>query len=264
MKRLLAVAIITLASQAHAEGWVSPAQYAAAKNPAAGQAMEPLSSNPTYFSITAKDVEKKVAENMAADGVAEQVEVNLLPSGIPVLYKTNHPIQLVVHALQIDPDAKRWQAEAYIMSEGKTESVKPVSGRYDELVKVPMLVRQMGSKDVISMEDIELRLVPARKLRKDTVLDVDQLIGKSARQMISANRMMRMAEITAAITIEKDHQVEMVYNTPYMSIRTMGKALENGTTGELIRVMNHDTQRSVSARVIDSSRVEVNPATTIN
>ncbi|MFZ4124836.1 MAG: flagellar basal body P-ring formation chaperone FlgA [Rickettsiales bacterium] len=250
------------AMPALAGDWIPATQYGASKQQLA--ALAPLPNQPTYFNITMKDVEKKVAEAMVGEGVAEHVETNVLPSGTPLLYKANHPIELVVHALQVDPDAKRWQAEAYIIADGKTEAVKPIAGRYDEMMRVPMLTRQMGMKDVITLDDLEMRLVPSRKLRKDTVLDVDHMIGKSARRMISADRMIRQSELTTAIAVEKDRSVEMIYRTPTMSIRTMGKALENGAAGELIRVMNQDTQRTISAKVIDSSRVEVAPMSAIN
>jgi flagella basal body P-ring formation protein FlgA len=261
MKYLLsALVMVSITSAAQAGDWIPVQEYAAAKQQAAAP-IAPLPSTGDYFNITMQDVEKKVAEAMIEQGVAEHIETNVLPSGTPILWKANHPIELVIHALQVNPDAKRWQAQAYVIAAGKTETVQPIAGRYDELVNVPMLTRQMGSKDVIEMDDLDLRLVASRKLRKDTIIDVDQVLGKSARRMISAERMIRMSEILPAIAVEKDREVEMVYNTPYMSIRTTGKALENGATGELIRVMNHDTQRTISARVIDASRVEVNPTT---
>lgn len=263
MKPSLALILcMTLASAAHASEWVSPQQYATLKQPAA-EGLKPLPARPAYFNITMKDVERKVAESMVEDGVAEHVEVNVMPSGTPVFFKADHPIALVVHALQIDPGAKRWQAEAYVVADGKTQTVRPIAGRYDEMVNVPVLSRQMGPKDIIAMEDIEFRLVASRKLRKDTVTDVDQLLGKSARRLISGDRMVRQSEIVDAITVEKNAQVEMLYRTPSMSIRTMGKALENGGMGDLIRVMNHDTQRSISARVTGDGRVEVTPTTTM-
>jgi flagella basal body P-ring formation protein FlgA len=262
MNRLLTIALIlSLASTAHASEWVSTKQYAGVKAEAAS--MMPL-PNKSFFTITMRDVEKKVAEAMVEDSVAEEVEVLVLPSGMPMLHKADHPIELVIHSLQVNPDSKRWQAEAYVVANGKTETVKPIAGRYDEMVKVPVLSRQMGNKDVIELEDIEFKLMPSRKLRKDTVTDSDQLLGKSARKLISAERMIRLSEVAPAITVEKDREVEMTYNTPYMSLRTSGKALENGHKGDLIRVMNHDTQRTVSARVVDAHRVEVTPTTIIN
>ncbi|MBN8542979.1 MAG: flagellar basal body P-ring formation protein FlgA [Alphaproteobacteria bacterium] len=264
MNSRICIALLTsfFAAPSLAGDWLPAAQYGASKQQVA--ALAPLPNQPTYFNITMKDVEKKVAEAMVGEGVAEYVETNVLPSGTPILFKANHPIELVVHALQIDPDAKRWQAEAYIIADGKTEAVKPIAGRYDELMRVPMLTRQMGMKDVITLDDMEMRLVASRKLRKDTVTDVDQMIGKSARRLISAGRMIRQSELTTAIAVERDRSVEMVYRTPTMSIRTMGKALENGAAGDLIRVMNQDTQRTISAKVIDSSRVEVAPMSAIN
>lgn len=264
MRMIVCIAIMTnfIAVSASASDWIPVAQYGDSNQQ--NIAPTPLPEQPTYFNITTKDIEKKVAEAMVDEGIAEHIEINAALSDSPILYRANHPIDMVLHTLQVDPDAKRWQAEAHIMSGGKTEAIKPIAGRYDELMRVPMLIHQMGIKDVITLDDLEMRLVPNRKLRKDTITDVDQIIGKSARRVISAGRTIRQSELTTALAVEKDRFVEMIYRTPNISIRTMGKALENGATGDLIRVMNHDTQRTISARIVDSSRVEVTPISVTN
>jgi flagella basal body P-ring formation protein FlgA len=252
------------AGAVHATTWVTLEQLAAARQAADAPAgLAPLPAR-SYFEISTRDLEKAVAEKLEEQGVASHVRVTAQPGSKPVLYRADHPIRLNVLALQVDPDAKRWQAQAYILADGKTAQVTPVAGRYDALIAVPVLTRQITDRDVIEASDLDDVMMPSAKLRKDTITDSGALIGKSARRVISAHRPIRAVEVISPKVIEKGSAVEMVYRTPYIAIRTTGEALEDGTTGALIRVKNSDSGRAVSAKVVSAGRVEVSPTAAVN
>src|SRR5262249_51338143 len=153
-----------------------------------------------------------------------------------VLYSADHAIQISLHALEIDPKSKRWQGQVYFVSNGKTESVRPIAGTYSALIDVPVVTRQLNRTDVIEEGDIALLPTPERQLRKDTVLDKTQLIGQSPRNGISPNRPIHAAEVSAPLVIKRGDLVEMAYNTPYIHIKATGVALEDGAKGSAIRI----------------------------
>lgn len=251
--------MLAVASQAHA-GWQTPAeamQIAAVETPAPADVT--VKGQPAFFSVTNDDVANEVARQLQNQGFRDGVKAIVNPGTAPVLATANHPLKVVIHALQVDTDAKLWQGQAYIMAGNKTESVKPVAGRYDSIITVPVLTRQLRKGDVIEQADLEMRKVAERQLRKDTITDAAQVIGKSPLRMISPGRPMRMAEISAPVMIKKGQTVEMLYTTPYMTIRTSGEALEDGSQNALVRVQNSTSQKAVSGRVVATGRVEVNP-----
>ena len=215
-----------------------------------------------YFKITADDVAKAVTAQLLQQGVENKPEA-MMNAGTPqVIYSADHALQVAIHALQIDPTTKRWQGQAYIISNGQTETMKPVSGFYESMVDVPVLNRQVQAHDVIVDGDISLRSMPERQLRKDTITDKKLLIGQSPRSIISAQRAIRANEITAPVVIKKGESVEMGFNTKYMHIKTTGIALEDGAKGAIIRVKNEKSGKAVGARVTDTGKVEVNNSAT--
>ncbi len=147
------------------------------------------------------------------------------------------------------------------MSAGKTEIVKPIAGFYGAMIDVPVLTRQLAQHDVIEEKDIAIRSFPERQLRKDTVTDSKDLIGKSPRSAISPDRSIRMSEIAMPIVIKRGEPVEMTYDTQYMHIKATGVALEDGAKGSLIRIKNDKSEKAVTGRVEGPGHVQVNADT---
>jgi flagella basal body P-ring formation protein FlgA len=126
------------------------------------------------------------------------------------------------------------------------------------MISVPTVTRQLQRGDVIEASDLSTKRLPERVLRKDTVTEASMLIGQSPQRVISPDRPIRTSEIASPRLIKKGDAVEMTYTTPYMSIRTQGQALEDGSAGSLIRVKNAKSERAVSARVVGAGHVELN------
>lgn len=256
---IAACAMLAVAGQAHA-GWQTPAeamQIAAVDTPAAAQNVT-VKGQPAFFTITNDDVAAAVASQLQGQGFRDGVKATVNPGNSPVIASADHPLKVVIHALQVDTDAKLWQGQAYIMDGDKTESMKPVAGRYDSVLTVPVLTRQLRKGDVIELADIEMRKIPERQLRKDSVTVAAQVVGKSPLRIISPGRPMRLAEISSPTMVKKGQTVEMLYTTPYMTIRTTGEALEDGSQNAMVRVQNLTSQKAVSGRVVAAGQIEVN------
>ena len=78
------------------------------------------------------------------------------------------------------------------------------------------------------------------------------------RASISADRPIRSSELAEPIVIKRGELVEMRYQTPHMTIKTSGVALEDGSVGSAIRVKNEKSEKAVTARVEAAGRVSVN------
>lgn len=249
------LAVMVPANSAMA-GWQSPQELAANTPVATSSSVSVMP--PKFFQITHDDVAGAVAKSMQEQGFKENVKATLSPNGNNVLYSANHPLKLAIHNLQVNPDSHLWQAQAYIISNNSTEAVKPISGRYEAAIMVPVLTRQLDFGDVIEEGDITLRTVSERQLRKDTVTEPRDLIGQSPRRVISPGRSIRSTELSQPLVIRKGDAVNMSFTTPYMNIRATGTALEDGSKGTLIRVKNGKSDKAITARVAGPGRVEVN------
>lgn len=259
-----AIMMLLVAAPAFA-GWQAPGattQEMATAQVAPATGITATISAPTsaYFTITAEDVSAEVARQLKLQNVQPKAEVMLAAGSPKILYSADHPIKLALHALQIDPNSRRWQAQANILSGNQTASVKPVSGSYIPLMDVPVVTRQLSRTDVIEASDLATKTVREQEVRKDTATDANQLIGKSPKVMISSNRPIRLSEISMPAVIKRGDAVQMSYTSAYMSIRATGSALQDGAVGDLIRIKNDKSGKAVSGRVTGSGQVEVNQA----
>lgn len=247
--------ITMMLAAAPAYAWVPLAQMA--------QAGDYQQSSTGRFTISADDITEKVEQSLKKENMGDLVEALLSTGKDAPVFQAKTPLTVKLHALSLSPEREAWQAQAYMLSEGKTLAVLPVSGRYRSMVRVPVLVHAMDSKEIIEPSDIKTITMPERQLRKDTVLDEKSVIGLSPRNQISAGRPMRLTEVSKPRLITKKAAVEMIYTSNFINIRSVGEALENGAEGDVIRVKNIDSQRAISARVIGPNKVEVNMANTL-
>jgi flagellar basal body P-ring formation protein FlgA len=257
---LLAMLGVCMHAPAARAAWQTPG--APVQELAQSQPIPPVgittSIRPAYFNITAEDVNKAVAEQLQLQAIVPKADVSMSAGSPATLYSADHPLKLVVHALQVDTQARRWQGQANILANGKTETVRPISGIYTALIDVPVLTKQLGRTDVVEASDIAIKAISERQIRKDTVTDAKQLIGLSPRASISPNRPIRISEVSAPLVIKKGDTVQMTFTNPFMSLRTNGIALQDGARGEMIRVKNEKSERAVSGRVMAGGHIEVN------
>ena len=60
--------------------------------------------------------------------------------------------------------------------------------------------------------------------------------------------------------MQRDQNVILVYEVPGIYITMRGKALENGTEGDVVNVMNVQTKRTLAGTVVGRGQVSISPA----
>jgi flagella basal body P-ring formation protein FlgA len=219
------------------------------------QAAEPDPHAP--YQLLLEDIEKAVAEALVKADVAPHVRATVTNNRDKVLYAGTSPAHVELRTLTYDKDKTSWSANMLIMDGEKVMTAKPITGRYNEERPLPVLKQRLRDDGVITKEHIEMQFFAATKVRQDTVLEADQLIGKSPRHMISPNRPIRTGELTTPPVLEKGATVSMRYQTPYMQITTTGEAQQDGSVGQVIRVRNPDSNKVVRAKIVSPQEVVV-------
>ncbi len=132
-----------------------------------------------------------------------------------------------------------------------------VSGIINRMASVPALNGSARKGDIISASDIVWIEVPERTLAKDAVLDADDLIGKTPSRVLSANRPVKAAEIASPQLVSRGDDVTILYTVAGMTLSAKGKSQQNGSDGDLIRVTNLSSAKSMSAQVTGDRIVTV-------
>jgi len=125
----------------------------------------------------------------------------------------------------------------------------------------PVLAQPLGRGEIIRAEgivDLEMKRSPAGF---DYITDRDILIGMAAKHPLRAGVPLRVADITRPNIIKKGDVVTVAFETPGLSLTISGKALEDGISGQGIRVMNTQTNRAFDGVAVASGYVLVSPLT---
>lgn len=169
---------------------------------------------------------------------------------------------LAVENLYYSPVQGRFAAEIVVANTHPAVRL-PVSGRAFGVVQVPVLTRRIFPGDVIAPTDVDWQDVRADQTSSDTAATDAQLIGMTPKRGVSTNQPVRLRDLQSPRIIDKGALVTITLATQSLSLTTQGKALQDGGRGDVIRVVNTQSNRIVEATVAGPNMVAVaKPGTT--
>lgn len=218
--------------------------------------LAPLAAHAAY-SITQSDVEAEVAAALETLGVGEAITVSMKGPSQSTLFKHHGTVSLNLE--NVDYDARRltWDAEAQILSHGNILRRLAVSGSYEMMIQAPVLTRNLRHGQIITKRDIIIESFPSKHITQNTALNADELIGLAPRRNLTAGRPISRDQVEAPLLIKRGAAIQMYYTTPYMEIKAMGEALENGAKGQTIRARNSESGLTVRGVVESSNEIRI-------
>ncbi len=192
-------------------------------------------------------------------GVGGRISLVLDNSAMRLHLPSDVAPTLLITGLSHNPTTGRFTAHLVAPAEGTPLARATLTGRAIEMIEVPALRRRMLPGDVIHESDIEWLKLRADRIARNVVRDVANLVGKSPRRPIRAGEAVLGNELREPILVPKNSLVTIRLQTARMILTVQGRAMEPGTMGSVIRVMNTKTSKIISASVTNSGAVEVLP-----
>lgn len=134
-----------------------------------------------------------------------------------------------------------------------------VAGNVFASVSIPVLARPMGRGDTITESDIEWIDVRDEVIRRDIVTTARQLIGQEPRYQLRAGAPVRTVEVQKPVAVAKNSSVTMMVRSKFMTLTAQGRATEDGSIGDVIRVTNVQSKQTVDAKIEGPGQVSVLP-----
>ena len=126
-----------------------------------------------------------------------------------------------------------------------------------KMAHIPALKNYVQAGTVIGATDIAWIDVPAQQVSQNIITDPQRMIGMAAAWSLPAARPIRETDIRMPILAKKGTLVTMVVSTPNMTLSTTGRALENGSLGDTIRVVNTSSNKTVQGTVRADGSISV-------
>ena len=83
----------------------------------------------------------------------------------------------------------------------------------------------------------------------------DRVVGMQARRQLRAGQAIKGADLAKPDLVQRDQSVTLIYETPAIYLTIRGKALDGGTEGDVVSVMNLQSKRTVSGIVVGRGQV---------
>ncbi|MGD1876913.1 MAG: flagellar basal body P-ring formation chaperone FlgA [Kiloniellaceae bacterium] len=210
--------------------------------------------------ISAEEVETALRQALAEQGVDGEVQLSFDNPDLRLRLPSTSGGGLRVTRLTLDPSNGRFLAQVVAPASGEPQARLAITGRAMELIEVPVLRRTVKPGEVIRDRDIEWMSVQANRLTRTTVLDTATLVGMSPRRPIRGQDIVRSTDLETPVVVAKNSLVTIRLRTERMELTVQGRALEDGSQGDVVRVMNTKSNNVVNAEVLDSGAVIVVPA----
>ena len=129
-----------------------------------------------------------------------------------------------------------------------------------ETVDAVILTRSVERTDILKSSDIVLERRPKAEVGGDPAVR-DSAIGMQLRHSMRAGQPVRVADLVKPDLVQRDQNVTLIYQTAGIYLTTRGKALDSGTEGDVISVLNPQSKRTVSGIVTGRGQVTIQVAT---
>jgi flagellar basal body P-ring formation protein FlgA len=207
--------------------------------------------------IDTRQIEAGLTDALVVRGAIGRISLLLDQPGLRLDLPTDAAPTLAVSGLNYDPTSGRFTAVLVAPASGTPLANATISGRVVTMTEVPVLRRRVEPGEVIHADDVEWSSVRTDRIGRDVIVDTANLIGMSPRRPVRPGDTILASDLRAPVVVAKNSLITIRLDTARMSLSAQGRALEPGSTGDVIRVMNTKSNKTINASVVDSGTVRV-------
>lgn len=210
--------------------------------------------------LTAKDITGRIARAFAGQygfGDAQNLAV-ILDRDIRILHvEPTVTADLVVARLNVEPRTGRFDIAFELP--GSTLSRRAAlrfTGTVTETIEAATLTRSLKPGEVVKASDVTMERRPKTEVRGDGMA-AGQAVGLAAKVALRSGQALRTDDLIKPQVVQRNESVTIYYQVPGIMLTVRGKALEAGAVGDVVGVLNIQSNRPVQATVIGPGRVSI-------
>src|SRR6202158_302920 len=134
------------------------------------------------------------------------------------------------------------------------------TGAAIEPVETAVLTRNVERNEVLKSADVATERRPKAEVGGDPAAR-SRAVGMQMRKQLRAGQALKVADLGKPDLVQRDDNVTLIYESTGLYLTMRGKALEAGTEGDTVNVLNLQSKRTVSGLVIGRGQVAISIAT---
>jgi flagella basal body P-ring formation protein FlgA len=214
--------------------------------------------------IEAKDIQQAVAsaiEHRGGLGDAANISLSFDRDLQDLRLDPSNTGQMQPSAVRYDSRSGRFDITFDIAND---DSIEPnrlrFTGSAIETVEVAVLARNVDRADLLKASDVTVERRPKAEIGGEAATR-DRAVGMQMRRSLRAGSPLKVADLVKPDLVQRDQGVTLIYQTAGIYLTTRGKALDNGTEGDVVNVLNLQSKRTVTGVVTGRGQVTIQIAT---
>jgi flagellar basal body P-ring formation protein FlgA len=155
-----------------------------------------------------------------------------------------------------EPRSGRFDVSFEIANDASAPTKLRFTGTAVETVEAAVLARDVERNEVLKSSDVVIERRPKAEVGNDTA-SRDRAVGMQARKQMRTGQALRVADLAKPDLVTRDQNVTLIYESSGLYLTIRGKALEGGTEGDVVNVLNLQSRRTVSGIVVGRGQVSV-------
>jgi flagellar basal body P-ring formation protein FlgA len=210
--------------------------------------------------ISGDDIKDRIARAFARQfgfGDAQNLAV-ILDRDLRVLHvEAAATADLVLSRMNAEPRTGRFDV-AFELPGSMAARRQPLrfTGTITELIPAATIVRAMRPGEVVKASDVVVERRPKTEAGADAIAS-EQAVGLAARHPLRAGQVLRAADLTKAQVVQRNEPVTIVYDAPGVMLTVRGKAVEGGAVGDVVSVLNVQSNRTIQGTIIGPGRISI-------
>jgi flagella basal body P-ring formation protein FlgA len=210
--------------------------------------------------LDARDIELQVAralERRNGLGDAANLSLTFDRDVQTLLLDASNAGNLQPVAVRYEPRSGRFDVSFEIANDASSAPTRlRFTGSAVETVEAAVLARGVERNEVIKSSDVLIERRPKVEVGNDAA-GRDNAVGMQARRQLRAGQALRVTDLTKPDLVTRDQNVTLIYESSGLYLTIRGKALEGGTEGDVVNVLNLQSKRMVSGVVAGRGQVSV-------
>jgi len=211
-----------------------------------------------------KEIEQAVAhslEHRSGLGDAANLSMTFDRDIADVRMEVSNTGSLQPVSVRYEPRNGRFDVTFEVSNDNNAPSARlRFTGIAIETVEAAVLTRNVERNDVLKSSDVITERRPKAEVGGDAALR-SRAVGMQMRRPLRAGQAVKVADLAKPDLVQRDDNVTLVYESTGLYLTMRGKALDGGTEGDVVNVLNLQSKRTVSGVIIGRGQVAISVAT---
>ena len=212
--------------------------------------------------ISADELKERIARAFARQfgfGDAQNLAV-ILDREIRVLHvEAAASADLVIYRMNVEPRTGRFDVSFELPGSMAARRLPlRFTGTITELVPAATVTRALRPGEVLKASDVVIERRPKLEVAGDAI-GIEQAVGLAAKHALRSGQLLRPTDLIKAQVVQRNEAVTITYEVPGVSLTVRGKATEAGAIGDVISVLNVQSNRTIQGTVTGPGRVAMSP-----